>query len=610
MKRKYSIIICMALIFSAVSCEKFFDRAPEDSFASSAFFRSEDDLALYANGLINTGMPGVAGIARGEDLYTDLCGTRASKELYYEDFWSPERGSGWAAGNWGFLRQVNYMLENMHQAKSAMTEDKYNHYEGVARFWRAYATWNKVKLFGDCFYIDHVIQPTDSTVLYGKRQSREYIMSKVKEDLIYACENCLAEGPGIHTDGRVYINKYVAHAMASRIFLYEGTYRKYHKANPSTGKQWDPDYETSEDFLNLAFKYSGDLINMSAFSLEPDYRKLFTSKTLCANEVIWGRSYSEELTLKHNVTYQYCSTTSSQLYSPTKDYVMMFLKTDGTPAPGDISVTKEFDGRDKRLAASVIGPGQKRQDQAGKDVDFAPKFAWTRTGYCWLKWIMTDYAAMNSSSGESTNSLPILRYAEVLLNYAEAAEELGKMTPAIWDKTVGALRKRAGVTSIYPAGASYVEDQFLKDYYTKGLLHPVSLSNTMLEIRRERATELMCEGDSRYDDLMRWRMGDLIQRRYQDKGWRGIYITPDEAQNGFMFNGTKFQVSASVKSGDSSYNISSAVDGGMTLSEGTYGYLIYHYRLFWDDKMYTHPIPTTALNVNPNLGQNEGWQWI
>ena len=77
-----------------------------------------------------------------------------------------------------------------------------------------------------------------------------------------------------------------------------------------------------------------------------------------------------------------------------------------------------------------------------------------------------------------------------------------------------------------------------------------------------------------------------------------------------MFNGTKFQVSASVKSGDSSYNISSAVDGGMTLSEGTYGYLIYHYRLFWDDKMYTHPIPTTALNVNPNLGQNEGWQWI
>lgn len=609
MKRQYTIIICMALSFLAVSCEKFFDRAPEDSFASTSFFRSEADLVLYANGLIDTGMPGVGDMTKGEDLFTDLCGTRSSKEFYYEDYWSASRGTGWTAGTWGFLRQVNYMLENMHQAKASMTEAKYNHYEGVARFWRAYATWNRVKTFGDCFYIDHVVQPTDSTLLYGKRQSREYIMSKVKEDLIFACENCLAEGSNIHTSGRVYINKYVALAMASRIFLYEGTYRKYHKANPSTGKQWDPDYETAEDFLRLAFQYSGELISKSAFSLEPDYRKLFSSTTLCANEVIWGRSFSEALALKHNTTYSYCSATSSQLFSPTKDYVMMFLKTDGTPAPGDVSITKEFEGRDKRLAASVIGPGQKRQDQSGKDVDFAPKYVWTCTGYCWLKWIMTDYAAMNSSSGESTNSIPILRYAEVLLNHAEAAEELGEMNASLWETTIGALRKRAGVKSIYPGDASYVEDPFLKEYYTKGLMHPVSLSNTMLEIRRERATELMCEGDSRYDDLMRWRMGDLIQRRYDNKGWRGIYLTPEDAENGFVFNGTTYQVSANVNTGDASFRISSAVDGGMTLSEGNYGYLVYHYELCWDDKMYTHPIPTTALNVNPALGQNNGWEW-
>jgi hypothetical protein len=192
----------------------------------------------------------------------------------------------------------------------------------------------------------------------------------------------------------------------------------------------------------------------------------------------------------------------------------------------------------------------------------------------------------------------------------EAAEELGRMTPAIWEKTVGAIRqKHGGVKSIYPGGAGYVEDQFLREYYTKGLVYPVSLTATMLEIRRERVTELMLEGDSRFDDLMRWRMGDLITRRYEGKGWRGIYVTEEEAASGFTFNGSKYKV-PSTTVGEKAYAITSAVDGGMTFSHGSYGYIIYHYSLSWEDKMYLRPIPTTALNVNPELGQNEGWQWI
>ena len=610
MKRINIFMMCMALAFFAVSCEKFFDRAPEDQLSSSSFFRSEDDLILYTNGLINTGLPSASSITFGEDLYTDLCGTRESKDFYYPDYWHPGKQSGWAYSSWGFLRQIAYMYENMHQAKSSVSEDKYNHYEGVVRFWRAYATFNKVKSFGDCYFIDRVISPSDTTLLYGKRQSREYIMSKVKEDLIFACENCLAAGPNIHTDGRIYVNKYVALAMASRIFLYEGTYRKYHNVNPSTGKSWDADYESAEDFLELAYQYAEELIGKSAFSLEKDYRKLFTSSTICKNEVIWGRSFSEELSMKHDATFKYCSATSSKLYSPTKDYVMMFLKTDGTPAPGNISITKEFNDRDNRLAASIVGPGQKMTNSAGKEVDFALNFSWTRTGYLWLKWVTPNFTAMNTADGGSINCLPVIRYAEVLLNYAEAAEELGKMTPELWKNTIGKLRERAGVKSIDPESSEYVEDTFLRNYYTTGLRHPVTLSNTLLEIRRERATELMLEGDSRYDDLMRWRMGDLIQRRYSNKGWRGIYITKQEAQNGFVFNGTKYTISTTKTNSETNYLITDSSDGNLTLSYGDYGYLIYHYNIQWDDKMYTKPIPTSALNVNSNLGQNEGWQWI
>lgn len=612
MKKTNIFILCMALAFTTVACEDFFDRSPEDRLSSSSFFRSEDDLVLYTNGLINTGLPSASSITFGEDLFTDLCGTRESKEFYYpDDYWHPGKQSGWAYSSWGFLRQIAYMYENMHQAKSSVSEEKYNHYEGVVRFWRAFATFNKVKDFGDCYFIDKVISPSDTTLLYGKRQSREYIMSRVKEDLVFACENCLESGPNIHTDGRIYINRYVALAMASRIFLYEGTYRRYHDVNPSTGLPWDTAYESAEDFLNLAYDYAEELIEEGAFSLEKDYRKLFTSKTLCKNEVIWGRSFSEELSMKHNATFKYCSATSSSLYSPTKDYVMMFLQTDGKPAKGNVSITEEFVGRDNRLAASILGPGQTMQDASGKDVDFTLNFSWTRTGYFWIKWVTPEFIAMNTADGGSANCLPVIRYAEVLLNYAEAAAELGRMTPELWSNTIGRLRERAGVKSIYPESGEYIQDSFLRDYYTSGLLHPVSLSNSLLEIRRERATELMLEGDSRYDDLMRWRMGDLIQRRYRNQGWRGIWLTPEEAKNGFVFNGAKFTVSFDKgTNSETNYHITNAEDGNLTLSEGSFGYLIYHYDIMWDDKMYTKPIPTSALNVNPNLGQNEGWQWI
>jgi hypothetical protein len=104
-------------------------------------------------------------------------------------------------------------------------------------------------------------------------------------------------------------------------------------------------------------------------------------------------------------------------------------------------------------------------------------------------------------------------------------------------------------------------------------------------------------------------MGDILERRYNHQGWRGIYITKDEAKSGFDFNGKHYTVSTAKTSNETNYKITSAADKNFTLSNGSYGYLIYNYRLQWDDKMYLYPIPVTAANVNPNLGQNEGWQW-
>lgn len=611
MKRIYDIILCAALLTVTASCEKFFDREPVDEFAVTQFFKSEADLQFYCNGLIDAAMPSAASMALGDDFYCDLAASKESQQFFWPGRFNPSIATGWSHGNFSFIRQVAYMLDNMHNAKANVSEEKYNHYEGVGRFFRAYVTFNRVKKFGDFYWIDHVVDPTDSTILYGPRHDREYVMHKVVEDLAFATEKCLASGVGIKTDGCVYVNKYVALALASRICLYEGTYRKYHSVNPSTGKPWNGEYESAEELLGLALEYSQELVDNGPFELTSDYNALFTSPTLNPKEVIWGHSYSSDLALGHNVTYNYSASTQAHP-SPTKDYVMMFLGSDGKPLPsGEISPSKEFENRDKRLTASVLSPASTKKDASGKAIPFNLDFTWTQTGYQWIKWVQAEYSPMSLSSNGSFNSVPVFRYAEVLLNYAEAAAELGQMTEEIWNKTVGELRKvHGGISnSGYPGSAGYVADPWLRQYYTE-VKHPVTLSDVLLEIRRERAVELTLEQDSRYQDLMRWNMGDIIARRYKNQGWRGIYISQSEMSSGFMFNGKKYTVSTSKSTSETNYKISSRSDMSWTLSEGTHGYLVYNYELEWDDKMYLYPIPVTAINVNPELRQNQGWQWL
>lgn len=603
---KKTIFIIAALL--ACSCSKFLEKTPANKFAAETFFATENDLKLYANGLINTALPDAADMALGEDRFTDFCGTKASEEFYRGNY-SAGKAANWTTSTWSFPRRVAYMIENMPRCRENVSEGIYNHYEGVARFWRAWITVKRMKVFGNVYFVDKVIQPDDTLFLYSPRQDREEVFHKIAEDMKFACEHCLTSGPGIRSDGCVYVNKYVALAFASRFFLYEGTYRKYHATNPSTGQPWNGEYESADELLALAEKYAKELVESNAFSLNADYRALFTSATLPKNEVIWGRTYSTDLSVKHGMTYKYCSTTSSLLYSPTKEYVRMFLKTDGTPAEAAISITEEFTGRDNRLSATVLSPGRTYKKNDKTTPEFYPNWSWTVGGYEWIKWVQLEEDPL-SADNKSYNSIPIIRYGEVLLNYAEAAAELGHMDEALWNKTIGALRARAGVTSIYPGSAGYVADTWLREYYTQDVLHPAELSDILLEIRRERATELTLEGQSRYDDLMRWHLGDLIERRYKHQGWRGIYVTEEEAANGIIWSGKKYTVSKTVGTNETNYRITGSSEGNWSLSEGNYGFLIYHYNVVWDDKMYTHPIPLSAISVNPDLGQNDGWQWI
>src|SRR5690606_17675126 len=101
------------------------------------------------------------------------------------------------------------------------------------------------------------------------------------------------------------------------------------------------------------------------------------------------------------------------------------------------------------------------------------------------------------------------RYAEVLLNYAEAKAELGTITQTDIDKSIKLLRDRVGMPNLNLAFANSNPDPYLIGEYpnaTKGANH-----GAILEIRRERRIELVKEG-LRYNDLMRWKEGARLAK--------------------------------------------------------------------------------------------------
>jgi hypothetical protein len=115
------------------------------------------------------------------------------------------------------------------------------------------------------------------------------------------------------------------------------------------------------------------------------------------------------------------------------------------------------------------------------------------------------------------------------------------------------------------------------------------------------------EWNNRHDDLRRWAEGPIIARRYQGRGWRGIWVTQAEANNGISFNYVDYTIGQASNTARNYPVSKTGADLTWSLSEGNYGYLIYNYALEWSDKMYTYPISTKALTLNPALGQNYGW---
>ena len=588
--------IGLLLTFSVMlaSCSKNLDQTPKATASKDAIFSSEDGLKLYVNSFYNI-LPGINDVFRGDEI-SDYGARSQVADYLRPGAYSARQSSGWS---WKDLRNINYFIANC--TNPAIPQSVRENYIGIARFFRAWFYFDKVKRFGDVPWISKTMAVDDPN-LYAKRDSRTLVMDSVLADLNYATEHITLSDDKT----RSQITKWVAYGFKSRVCLFEGTFRKYQTSFnlSSTAGTW---LQNAADAAKAVMDNGGFALNQSG-GTDISYRQLFISTAPVTNEVMLSNVSSSSLSVYNDANWYYTSSTYGVRYSLIRTFINTYLNIDGTPftnVAGHDTMTfaHEVMGRDKRLQ-QTIRMGNYTRTSSGKLVAAPPVFSYTYTGYQPIKWSLDDDYYDNGAN--NTNSICVMRYAEILLNYAEAKAELGQLTDNDWSKTIGALRARAGITGGL-ATVPTVADTYLQSNYFPDINDPA-----LLEIRRERGIELVMEG-FRFYDLVRWKHGDLLLQR-----WNGFYVPaldkPMDLNNDGKMDVYFYKtMPASTIPGVTYINVSATVNGVVNpqrLSQDTYGEIRWldNVGRDWQDYKYLYPIPYTDLQLNPALGQNPGWQ--
>ena len=522
--KKIFLFLSVISIFSA--CTSDLDLAPVDSQSELNYWDTEEDATIFLNSIY-------ADLMSAEDyLYfnalSDDAYTKAMEQ--YRNIASGSYGTanGVVANVWSrryeSIRRTNIFLNNI-DGVDEIAEDQRKSLTAQARFIRAWHYFNLIELYGDVPFVTNEISIEESLTLV--RNDRETILAFIYDELTSAINGLPSSYP---TDQSGRITKDAAIAFKSRVHLYNGEY---------------------ENAATLAEGLVGD------YSLFPNYGDLFKPENESANEIMLSVQYIPTFR-EHNNQYSLIppSLGGYANFSPLQELIDAYPMINGyaiDQAESNYDENNPYQNRDPRLSASVIHDEYLMRDFDGNDVliGTSPSDApdglnyssnSTPTGY----YVHKFFDPMARNQVDSGLNLILIRYAEILLNLAEAKIELGTFDQTDWDATIGALRARAGLQG-------------------DALLFPENDQNLLRDIvRNERRIELAFEAGHRFFDIRRWKIAE-------------------EVLNGWVHG---------IKTDDS------MLDDGYTRVDE---------RNFDPAKHYLWPIPLSERDINDNLTQNPNW---
>lgn len=573
-----NVILFLAAI-ACVSCEDMLDFQPKDRLSPDTYFRTETDCELWTNNYY-TVFPSAEGVYSEpfdvivrDVLADEISGVR--KPMPTDGNWK-----------WTKLREMNFFLSRSSQIEEESVRLRY---EGLTRFFRAYFYFEKVKRYGDVPWVDKPLS-SDDNELYKGRDSREFVMEKVMEDIDFAIAN-LPEKQDVY-----HVTRWTARALKSRIALFEGTFRKYHGID-GYEKYLQECVIASEPFLNGPY-------TIYTTGSTP-YQDLFTSQNAIGTEIILARAYTSAISgMTHDVNGHLTGATMGRP-GMTRNAVNMYLMRDGsryTDQPGYATKTfvDECKNRDLRMAQTIRTPKYKR---IGGNKELAPDLSRSTTGYQLIKYLTEEKYDANKAS---TNDMPLFRLAEVLLNYAEAKAELGTLKQDDLNKTIKPLRSRAGLPELDMEEANENPDPYLASPETGYANVTGANKGVILEIRRERTLETPMEG-LRYWDIMRWKEGKRFEKPIE-----GLYFA-GTGEYDLDGNGTVdvYIYDSETAPGNKADVLYLKLGTDIVLSEKTSGNLLAHsttHRIWNEERDYLYPIPTDDRVLTQGaISQNPGW---
>ena len=615
MKRIYYILTALVAAMTFSSCEDFLTKVPKTALSPDSFFITASDLELWTNKFYSDLLEetDIAETFADDMMGSSLSALQKGTRTTSSKSWSTPsvNSDGYISSNGTFtpLMNINYFLEHSSNCQDEAVREKYN---GVAYFFRAYFYYKMVRQYGDMPWYDYVIGSADAASLNKPRDPRGYVMMKVLEDCDKAYERlpeAWAAGPLFH------VSKNAAMALKARAALFEGTFRKYHAGTPyvpndeetydgkTVSSQWflEQAVEAAKTIMGKKSLYTGSTMGLAPIAKNASYREFFVLEDADPNETILGRAYrsDEAVTVRHGIQFDM----KNGKRSATQRFVNHYLKKDGTAYTETELATMEFSAqfqnRDPRLAQTIHGPNYVAVAETAHET-----LDWERTlnGYRVIKYISD---ASHEGATTSTSDFALFRYAEVLLNYAEAKAELGTLTDADVAATIDLIRDRVGMAKMGKVPTTV--DPVMEKYYpnAKG-----AQKAAILEIRRERTVELCFEGFRQWD-LLRWKEGKWITPS-STKGFSGIYfpslgefdLDKDGKMDVCLYKGTKPSTTAPAA------NVIE-VAGNWSLTGGDSGFLTYYAEenYVWDEgRDYLWPIPADQRQITGGaLSQNPGW---
>jgi len=597
-----NIIYVIMLLVAMTACDDL-NKYPKDQVSSETFFMNASQLQQYTNQFY-TILPSASSMY--EEVSDEIACTMLAAEARGTRVIPPDASS--SSWNWTMLRHINYFLKHVNQCQDKKAASEY---AALARFFRAYFYYDKVRRFGDVPWFNEPIGSADED-LYKERDSRVLVMKNVVADL----DSAIA----YMTDDRSNVflaNRYAAMALKSRVCLFEGTFCKYHTEIPLPADVVREEYY--KYMLTQSAAAAKQLIDEHKYSiydkgLEP-YRDLFTTVDVqSCSEYIMARGYNSSLGLKHNATgYTTSPTTGKPGF--TKRFVNQYLCDDGsrfTDKEGyeTMGMGEEMSDRDPRMEQTMFRPGHYIRIGSAKEETYS--LSVSATGYQLIKYVMGE---STSTYNNSDCDMPIFRMAEVYLNYAEALAELDSKDYPEIDMAINAVRDRVGMHHIKCDTVKNNPCKFMESLYPNVCQINKAI---ILEVRRERDIELVEEG-FRYWDLMRWKEGKAFEQPYLGIAFRGVSKSEDDDKGFVDVDGDgyddicawvtemPFAFGVDFYEVDKEIILSKGTNGGCVLSNGTPANLN-NGRKWREDRDYLYPIPIRERVLSKGkLSQNPNW---